>query len=192
MTNQKDNFDKQLIPDERDALLKILKTRFEKNMQRHEGLEWRNLQAKLEADTKKLWSLSEMERTGGEPDVVAYDPDSKDYIFFDCSAESPAGRRSVCYDREGLDSRKEHKPANNAIDMAASMGIELLTEDQYRDLQKLGKFDLKTSSWIQTPTAIRNLGGALFADYRYDHVFIYHNGAQSYYGARAFRGCLRV
>jgi hypothetical protein len=192
MTNQKDNFNKQLMPDEREALLKILKTRFEKNMQRHEGLEWHNLQAKLEADTEKLWSLSEMERTGGEPDVVAYDPDSAEYIFFDCSAESPAGRRSVCYDREGLDSRKEHKPTNNALDMAEGMGIELLSEGQYRDLQKLGKFDMKTSSWLKTPVEIRKLGGAIFADFRYGQVFIYHNGAQSYYGARAFRGWLGV
>ena len=177
---------------QREELLRTLKTRFEKNMNRHEGLEWAEVQAKLEANTEKLWSLNEMERTGGEPDVVGHDKGTGEYVFFDCSAESPKGRRSVCYDREGQESRKEHKPANNAMDMAASMGIELLTEDQYRALQKLGDFDLKTSSWVQTPSEIRKLGGALFCDRRYDHVFVYHNGAPSYYAARGFRGSLRV
>ena len=177
---------------QREELLKALRARFEKNMNRHKGLEWAKVQARLEAHTEKLWSLDEMERTGGEPDVVGHDKKTGEYIFFDCSAESPQGRRSVCYDREGLESRKEHKPENNAIDMAAAMGIELLTEEQYRDLQKLGKFDSKTSSWVQTPPEIRKLGGAIFADFRYGKVFVYHNGAQSYYGARAFRGSLRV
>ena len=177
---------------QREELLKALRARFEKNMNRHKGLEWAKVQARLEANTEKLWSLDEMERTGGEPDVVGHDKKTGEYIFFDCSAESPQGRRSVCYDREGLESRKEHKPENNAIDMAATMGIELLTEEQYRDLQKLGKFDSKTSSWVQTPPEIRKLGGAIFADFRYGKVFVYHNGAQSYYGARAFRGSLRV
>ncbi len=177
---------------QREELLKALRARFEKNMNRHKGLEWAKVQARLEANTEKLWSLDEMERTGGEPDVVGHDKKTGEYIFFDCSAESPQGRRSVCYDREGLESRKEHKPENNAIDMAAAMGIELLTEEQYRDLQKLGKFDSKTSSWVQTPPEIRKLGGAIFADFRYGKVFVYHNGAQSYYGARAFRGSLRV
>ena len=177
---------------QREELLRTLKTRFEKNMNRHEGLEWAEVQAKLEANTEKLWSLNEMERTGGEPDVVGHDKGTGEYVFFDCSAESPKGRRSVCYDREGQESRKEHKPANNAMDMAASMGIELLTEEQYRALQKLGNFDLKTSSWVQTPSEIRKLGGALFCDRRYDHVFVYHNGAPSYYAARGFRGSLRV
>jgi len=177
---------------ERDELLKTLKTRFEKNMGRHKGLEWVDVQAKLEASTEKLQSLHEMEKTGGEPDVVGYDKKSGEYLFYDCSAESPAGRRSICYDREGLESRKEHRPANSAMDMAAEIGIEILTEDQYRELQKLGVFDTKTSSWLKTPTEIRKLGGAIFGDYRYGKVFIYHNGAQSYYGARAFRGSLRV
>jgi len=177
---------------EREELLSALKARFEKNMNRHKGLEWANVQAKLEANPEKLWSLNEMERTGGEPDVIGHDNKTGEYIFYDCSAESPVGRRSVCYDREGLESRKEHKPEDNAIDMAAAMGIELLTEEQYRELQKLGNFDTKTSSWVKTPVEIRKLGGALFCDRRYDHVFVYHNGAESYYGARAFRGLLRV
>ncbi|MDQ0272903.1 hypothetical protein J2S17_004796 [Cytobacillus purgationiresistens] len=175
-----------------EELLKILKDRFEKNMNRHKGVEWAEVQAKLEANTKKLWSLNEMERTSGEPDVVGHDKETGEYVFYDCSAESPKGRRSVCYDREGLESRKEHKPENNAIDMAAAMGIELLTEEQYRALQKLGNFDLKTSSWVQTPSNIRELGGALFCDRRFGHVFLYHNGASSYYAARGFRGSLRV
>lgn len=183
---------KKLSADQRKELLEILKARFEKNMNRHKTLEWENVQAALEAKPEKLWSLHEMEITGGEPDVVAHDKKTGEYVFYDCSPETPSGRRSVCYDREGLESRKEHKPANNAIDMAAAMGIEILTEDQYRELQKLGKFDAKTSSWIETPAPIRKLGGALFGDYRYDQVFIYHNGAQSYYAARAFRGSLRV
>lgn len=183
---------KKLSPEQREELLSALKGRFEKNMNRHKGLEWAKVQAKLEVSTEKLWSLNEMERTGGEPDVVAQDKKTGEYIFYDCSAESPNGRRSVCYDREGLDSRKEHKPENNAIDMAAAMGIELLTEEQYRELQQLGKFDTKTSSWIKTPSEIRKLGGALFADFRYGNVFVYHNGAPSYYAARAFRGSLRV
>ncbi|MEO8498192.1 MAG: DUF4256 domain-containing protein [Planctomycetota bacterium] len=177
---------------QREELLRALKARFEENMNRHQGLEWAKVQAKLEAHPEKLWSLHEMERTGGEPDVVGHDKKTGEYIFYDCSAESPKGRRSVCYDREGLESRKEHQPENNAIDMAAAMGIELLTEAQYRDLQKLGHFDAKTSSWVQTPAEIRKLGGAIFADFRYGNVFVYHNGAQSYYGARAFRGSLRV
>lgn len=175
-----------------EELLKILKARFEKNMNRHKGLEWAKIQPKLEANSDKLWSLNEMERTGGEPDVVGYDNKTGELIFYDCSAESPKGRRSVCYDREGQESRKEHKPKDNAIDMAAAMGIELLTEAQYRELQQLGNFDTKTSSWVKTPSNIRKLGGALFCDRRYDHVFVYHNGAQSYYAARGFRGSLRV
>jgi hypothetical protein len=183
---------KELSPEQREELLSALKSRFERNMNRHKGLEWAKAHAKLEANPEKLWSLREMERTGGEPDVVGYDKNTGEYIFFDCSAESPNGRRSVCYDREGLDSRKEHKPENNAIDMAAAMGIELLTEEQYRELQKLGNFDTKTSSWVTTAADIRKLGGALFADRRFGHVFVYHNGAQSYYSARAFRGSLRV
>jgi hypothetical protein len=183
---------KELSPEHREELLSELKARFEKNMNRHEGLEWVKVQAKLEANTKKLWSLSEMERTGGEPDVVEFDKKKGEYIFYDCSAESPKGRRSLCYDRQALDERKEHKPKNNAIDMAAAMGIELLTEEQYRELQKLGHFDTKTSSWITTPSEIRKLGGAIFADYRFGRVFVYHNGAESYYAARAFRGSLRV
>jgi hypothetical protein len=177
---------------QREELLKALKARFEKNMNRHEGLEWAKVQAKLEANTEKLWSLNEMERTGGEPDVVGYDKTTGEYIFCDCSAESPKGRRSVCYDREALESRKEHKPENNAMDMAAAIGIELLTEEQYRELQKLGNFDTKTSSWVKTPADIRKLGGALVADRRYGHVFVYHNSAPSYYAARGFRGSLRV
>jgi hypothetical protein len=183
---------KQLFPQEREELLSILKTRFDKNKGRHKGLEWTNVLAKLEANPEKLWSLNEMETTGGEPDVVRYDKATDEYIFYDCSAESPKGRRSVCYDLEGWESRKEHRPDNNAIDMAAAMGIDVLTEEQYRELQKLGNFDAKTSSWITTPPDIRALGGALFADFRYGAVFVYHNGAQSYYAARAFRGALRV
>ena len=175
-----------------EELLKILKARFEKNMNRHKGLEWAKIQPKLEANSDKLWSLNEMERTGGEPDVVGSDNKTGELIFYDCSAESPKGRRSVCYDREGQESRKEHKPKNNAIDMAVAMGIELLTEAQYRELQQLGNFDMKTSSWVKTPSKIRKLGGALFCDRRYNHVFVYHNGAQSYYAARGFRGSLRV
>ena len=183
---------KELSSSQREQLLKTLKSRFEKNMHRHKGLEWAKIQSRLEANTEKLWSLNEMERTGGEPDVVGHDKKSGEFIFYDCSAESPKGRRSVCYDGEALESRKEHKPDNSAIDMAADMGIDLLTEDQYRDLQKIGEFDLKTSSWVQTPNEIRKLGGALFCDRRFGHVFLYHNGAESYYAARAFRGSLRV
>ena len=183
---------KELSPKQREELLKALQARFEKNMNRHKGLEWAKVQKKLETDIEKLWSLYEMERTGGEPDVVGHDKKTGEYIFYDCSAESPKGRRSVCYDREALESRKEHKPKNNTIDMAAAMGIELLTEEQYRELQKLGNFDTKTSSWVKTPSNIRELGGALFCDRRYDSVFVYHNGAESYYAARAFRGSHRV
>ncbi|MNH95589.1 hypothetical protein D3C87_634310 [compost metagenome] len=183
---------KELSSEQSEELLKILKARFEKNMNCHKGLDWAQIQAKLEAYTEKLWSLNEMERTEGEPDVVGYDQNTDEYIFYDCSAESPKGRRSICYDREALESRKEHKPKNNAIDMAAAMGIELLTEDQYRELQELGNFDRKTSSWVKTPANIRELGGALFCDRRYDTVFVYHNGAESYYAARGFRGSLRV
>jgi hypothetical protein len=183
---------KELSAEQRVELLSELKTRFEKNMNRHKGLDWAKVQAKLEADAKKLWSLSEMERTGGEPDVVGFDKKTGEFIFYDCSAESPKGRRSLCYDREAWESRKEHKPENNAIDLAAAMGIELLTEEQTRDLQKLGEFDTKTSSWVQTPADFRNLGGALFCDRRFGRVFVYCNGAESYYAARAFRGSLRV
>lgn len=183
---------KELPPQQRKELLSVLKARFEKNMNRHKGLEWATIQAKLEANSEKVWSLNEMERTGGEPDVVGHDSKTKEYIFFDCSAESPKGRRSVCYDREALEARKEHKPGNNAIDMAAAMGVALLTEEQYRELQKLGKFDTKTSSWIKTPAAIRKLGGAVFCDRRYETVFLYHNGAESYYAARGFRCSLTV
>lgn len=183
---------KKLSADQQSELLKTLKTRFEKNMGRHKGIEWTKVQAKLEANPDKLWSLDEMESTGGEPDVVGQDKKTGEYIFYDCSAESPNGRRSVCYDRRALESRKEHKPKNNAMDMAADMGIEILTEEQYRELQKLGNFDAKTSSWIITPSNIRGLGGALFGDYRYGTVFIYHNGAESYYAARGFRGSLKV
>jgi hypothetical protein len=179
-------------PKQREALLKTLRTRFEKNMHRHEGLQWARVQARLEAHPDKLKSLGEMENTGGEPDVVGHDRKTGEFIFYDCSAESPSGRRSICYDRAGLESRKEARPANTAIDMATSMGIELLTEEQYRELHKLGEFDLKTSSWVQTPRDIRKLGGALFCDRRYGKVFTYHNGAQSYYAARGFRGSLRV
>ena len=183
---------KKLSSAQREELLKTLKARFEKNMNRHKGLEWAKIQAKLEADNEKLWSLNEMEITGGEPDVIGYEKQTGEYIFFDCSAESPKGRRSVCYDHEALASRKEHKPENSATEMAVDMGIDVLTEEQYRELQKLGRFDTKTSSWIKTPSDIRKLGGAIFADYRYGHVFVYHNGAESYYAARGFRGSLRV
>ena len=183
---------KALSPEQREELLSALKARFEKNMKRHKGLEWAKVKAKLEANAKKLWSLNEMEKTGGEPDVVGHDKRTSEYIFFDCSAETPKGRRSVCYDGEALESRKEHKPENSAIEMAADMGIELLSEEQYRQLQELGEFDLKTSSWIITPSDIRKLSGALFCDRRYNHVFVYHNGAESYYAVRAFRGSLRV
>ncbi len=188
---QKEN-KKELSPEQREELLRVLKARFEKNMNRHKGIEWAKVQAKLEANTEKLWSLNEMERTGGEPDVVGLDIKTSEYIFYDCSMESPKGRRSVCYDREGQESRKDYKPENNAIDMANAMRIELLTEEQYRELQKLGNFDTKTSSWVKTPSDIRKLGGALFADRRYGHVFVYHNSAPSYYASRAFRGSLRV
>jgi hypothetical protein len=177
---------------EREELLKALKARFEKNINYHQGLEWAKVQAKLEAKTEKLWSLNEMERTGGEPDVVGHDKKTGEYIFYDCSAETPKGRRSLCYDGEALESRKENKPKDDATDMAAAMGIELLTEEQYRELQKLGNFDTKTSSWVKTPSEIRKLGGALFCDRRFDTVFVYHNGAESYYAARGFRGSLRV
>jgi len=177
---------------QRRELLKALQTRFEKNMNRHEGLEWAQAQAKLEANAAKLWSLHEMERTGGEPDVVGQDKKTGEFIFYDCSPDTPKGRRSLCYDRAALDGRKEHKPRNSVMDMAAAIGIELLTEDQYRELQTLGAFDTKTSSWVQTPPKIRKLGGALFCDRRYDTVFTYHNGAESYYAARGFRGSLRV
>jgi len=183
---------KELTPAQREEFLGALKARFEKNMNRHKGLEWAKVKAKLEANGEKLWSLNEMERTGGEPDVAGHDKKMGEYIFVDCSAESPKGRTGFCYDREGLDSRKEHKPKNNVIDVAAAMGVELLTEEQYRELQKLGEFDKKTSSWVKTPDDIRKLGGALFCDRRFGHVFVYHNSAQSYYSARAFRGSLRV
>lgn len=185
---------KELSAIERKELLSVLKTRFEKNGTRHKNIEWSKVQSKLESksSTEKLWSLNEMEMTGGEPDVVAYDKKTDEYIFYDCAAESPKGRRSICFDRKALESRKEHKPADNAMDMANAMGIELLTEGQYRQLQELGNFDTKTSSWIVTPEAIRKLGGALFCDRRYDTVFVYHNGAESYYAARGFRGSLRV
>jgi len=183
---------KKLSPDQREELLRTLKARFEKNMTRHKGLEWAGVQVRLESNSEKLWSLDEMEKTGGEPDVVGHNKKTSEYLFYDCSAESPKGRRSLCYDREALDSRKEHKPENNAIELAASIGIELLTEEQYRELQKLGNFDLKTSSWVMTPSPIRKLGGALFCDRRYNTVFVYHNGAESYYAARGFRGSLKV
>jgi hypothetical protein len=183
---------KKLSPEQTKELIKTLKDRFEKNMNRHKGLEWDKLQSRLAGNTEKMWSLSEMERTGGEPDVVGIDIKTGEYIFYDCSSESPKGRRSVCYDREALDARKENKPANNAVEMAADMGIDLLTEEQYRDLQKLGEFDTKTSCWILTPPDIRKLGGALFTDFRYNNVFVYHNGAESYYAARGFRCSLRV
>jgi hypothetical protein len=183
---------KEMSPKQREDLLSALKARFEKNLNRHKGLDWARVQARLEANPEKLWSLQEMERTGGEPDVVGQDKKSGEYVFFDCSAETPKGRTSVCYDREGLESRKEHRPKTTAMDMAAAMGIELLTEEQYLELQKLGEFDLKTSSWVKTPAEIRELGGALYCDRRYGRVFVGHNGAQSYYAARGFRGSLRV
>jgi Protein of unknown function (DUF4256) len=187
-----DNKAKTLSQKQRDELLKILKARFEKNMKRHKGLDWPKVQAKLDTRIEKLWSLHEMERTGGEPDVVDQDKKTGEYLFCDCSDESPKGRRSLCYDREALESRKEFKPKNSAVGMAADMGIEILTEEQYREMQKLGSFDTKTSSWVKTPPNIRKLGGALFCDRRFDHVFLYHNGAESYYAGRAFRGSLRV
>ena len=183
---------KDLSPSQREGLLSTLKARFEKNMSRHKGLEYAQVQARLEANLEKLWVLNEMERTGGEPDVVGQDKKTGEYIFYDCSADSPKGRRSLCYDREALESRKEHKPKDNATDMATAMGVELLTEEQYRGLQKLGEFDTKTSSWVKTPSAVRELGGALFCDRRFNTVFVYHNGAESYYAARGFRGWLRV
>lgn len=183
---------KDLSSKQREELLSVLKARFEKNRNRHKGLEWAQVQAKLEAHAEKLCPLTEMERTGGEPDVIGQDKKTGEYIFYDCSAESPKGRRSLCYDREALESRKEHKPKGSAINMATAMGIELLTEEQYRELQKLGNFDAKTSSWVKTPSDIRKLGGALFCDRRYDTVFVYHNGAESYYGARGFRGWLKI
>jgi hypothetical protein len=186
------NEKKELSMSQTEELLKTLKARFEKNRMRHEGIEWSKIEEKLMANTEKLWSLNEMERTGGEPDVIGVDETTEEYIFCDCSAESPKGRRSICYDHEALEARKEHKPENSAVNMAADMGIELLTEEQYRELQKLGDFDLKTSSWVKTPSNIRKLGGAIFADFRYGTVFVYHNGAESYYGARGFRGSLNV
>ena len=182
----------ELSSAQRQELLKTLKARFEKNLNRHKGLDWPKVQAKLEANAEKLWSLNEMESTGGEPDVVGHDKKSGEYIFYDCSPESPKGRRSVCYDREALDARKENKPKDSAVDIATAMGVELLTEEEYRELQKVGEFDLKTSSWVKTPAEIRKRGGALFCDRRYDQVFLYHNGADSYYAARGFRGSLRV
>lgn len=183
---------KELSPEQREELLKSLKDRFEKNTDRHKGVEWAKVLAKLDANTEKLWSLNEMVKTGGEPDIVGYEKKRAEYIFYDCSAESPEGRRNVCYDSEAKEARKEFKPKDTAMDMAAAMGIEILTEEQYRELQKLGHFDTKTSSWLKTPPEIRKLGGAIFADRRYDHVFVYHNGASSYYGVRGFRGSLRV
>ena len=191
-TPHPDSNGKSVPAEQRDSALKTLRLRFEQNAHRHEGIQWASVGPKLEASPHKLWSLSEMERTGGEPDVVGYDKVTGEYIFFDCSAESPKGRRSLCFDPQALESRKENKPANSALGMASAMGIELLTEEQYRELQRLGEFDTKTSSWIATPSRIRNLGGALFGDRRYDTVFIYHNGAESYYAARGFRGSLRV
>lgn len=182
----------ELLPEHQEELLKVLKARFDKNIKRHKDIKWTDIQVKLEANSEKLWALNEMEITGGEPDVVGYDESMNEFIFYDCSAESPAGRRSFCFDPDALESRKQHKPKNSAIGMAAMMGVELLTESQYRALQKLGDFDKKTSSWIQTPAEIRKLGGALFADFRYNNVFIYHNGAESYYAARGFRGSLRA
>ncbi len=183
---------KNLSSEQRSTLLSTLKDRFEKNPNRHPDLEWNNVQAKLEANPEKIWSLNEMERTGGEPDVIGYDKTTNEYLFYDCSAESPKDRRSICYDREALESRKENKPKNSAVAMASEMGIELLTEEQYRDLQQFGNFDTKTSSWIKTPAEIRKLGGAIFADFRYNTIFVYHNGAESYYAARGFRGSLKV
>jgi len=186
------NTKRELPPRQREELFRALKARFEKNMNRHEGLDWAKVQAKLEASVEKLWSLNEMERTDGEPDVVGHDKKTGEYIWFDCSAESPKGRTSLCYDREALDSRKEHKPKNSALDLAAAMGIELLTEEQYQELQKLGNFDTRSSSWLKTPADVRRLGGAIFGDRRFGRVFVYHNGAESYYGGRGFRGSLRV
>ena len=183
---------KELSPEQCEGLLRTLQGRFEKSMNRHAGLDWSKVQARLETSPEKLWSLHEMERTGGEPDVVGHDAKTGEYVFYDCSAESPKSRRSLCYDREALESRKEHKPENSAMDMAASMGVEILAEEEYRELQKLGSFDTKTSSWVKTPSEIRKLGGALFCDRRYNTVFVYHNGAESYYAARGFRGKLRV
>jgi len=183
---------KELSAEQQEELLGVLKARFEKNMNRHKGVEWAKVQAKLEAYPEKLWSLDDMENTGGEPDVVAYDEQKDEYVFYDCSAESPKGRRSLCYDREALDARKEFKPANSIIDMATDMGVEVLTEEQYRELQQRGSFDTKTSSWLKTPAGVRSLGGAVFGDFRYGRVFIYHNGADSYYAARGFRGALRI
>jgi Protein of unknown function (DUF4256) len=183
---------KELSPEQSEELLRALKARFEKNMNRHKGLEWAKVQARLEANTEKLWSLNEMERTGGEPDVVGHEQKTGEYVFYDCSAETPKDRRSLCYDRDALDARKEFKPKNSALDAAAAMRIEVLTEEQYRELQKLGEFDTKTSSWVKTPADIRKLGGALFCDRRFGHVFVYHNGAESYYSGRAFRGSLKV
>jgi hypothetical protein len=191
-TRNTTNNKKVLSPEQCEELLRTLKTRFEKNMNRHKSLEWPKIQGRLEENSETLWSLHEMERTGGEPDIVKHDQETGEYIFYDCSAESPKGRRSLCYDREALESRKENKPKDNAADMAVAMGIELLTEEQYRELQKLGNFDTKTSSWVNTPSHIRKLGGALFCDRRFDTVFVYHNGAESYYAARAFRGSLRA
>ncbi len=191
MKNMKSTKKKSSI-NEHEELLNTLKARFEKNKQRHKGMDWSKVQTRLEANTDKLWSLSEMERTGGEPDVAGHDKKTGEYIFIDCSPESPSGRRSVCYDHKALESRKEHKPKNSALNMAADMGIEILSEKQYRELLKLGKFDTKTSSWIETPVEIRKLGGALFCDYRYEQIFVYHNGAESYYAARGFRGLLKV
>ncbi len=191
MANSKSD-KRKLSSEQRKELLSVLKNRFEKNMNRHKGLEWAKVQARLEANPEQLWSLDDMEATGGEPDVVGHDKKTGEYIFYDCSAESPKERRSLCYDREALEARKEHKPKNSALDMAAEMGVKILTEQEYRDLQQLGEFDLKTSSWVQTPDAIRERGGALFCDRRYNHVFVYHNGAESYYAARGFRGSLRV
>lgn len=187
------NKNKIVLPDgEKEELIKTLKNRFEKNSNRHQDLKWADIQTKIEANTDKIWSLNEMEITGGEPDVIGYDQNTDEYIFCDCSAESPKGRRSICYDHQALEARKEYKPADSALNMAADMGIEILTEEDYKNLQQIGNFDLKTSSWIQTPLNIRKLGGALFCDRRYDHVFVYHNGADSYYAARGFRGLLRV
>jgi hypothetical protein len=183
---------KELSPSQREELLRTLKDRFETNMNRHENITWSEVQVKLEASPEKLWSINEMERTGGEPDVVGHDEKTGEYVFYDCSVESPAGRRNVCYDREALESRKEHKPENSAVDMAAALGIDILTEEEYRALQELGKFDMKTSSWVKTPSVIRKLGGAIFCDRRYDTVFMYHNSAESYYGVRGFRGSLKV
>ncbi|MBN8571749.1 MAG: DUF4256 domain-containing protein [Ignavibacteria bacterium] len=191
MTNT-NKIKKKLTVEQQDELINTLKTRFEKNINRHKGIKWSDVQTRLEANPDKLWSLSEMEAMGGEPDIISFDKKSGEYIFYDCSEESPKGRRSLCYDRAALNSRKEHKPKNSVLDLADEMGIEILNEEQYRELQKLGKFDMKTSSWIKTPDSIRKLGGALFCDYRYDTVFVYHNGAESYYAARGFRGSLKV